>query len=462
MILPLIIFFSVISLIMLSLTEFSDKIVNLVKKKPIRFTSRNFSEYPHYHDILSRYFQYYNHLSYDGKVKFVGRLAKFIDSKDFVGMEKLKVSEEMKVLISASAIQLTFGLDKFLMDYFTTIKIYPRYFYSKLLNAELKGGVSEAGVLMLSWEDFLMGYRFPHDNYNLGLHEMAHVLKINVLKGEEFDEEFSFYLDEWLNIGKVEFNRLQKKNRSLLREYGGTNKHEFFAVCVEHFFENPISFKEKLPDIFNHLCFLLNQDPMNESKDYKLKDHFADEVNKNEKLIPIPKEIKKNYKYHNWHWTYSVMLFGIFIGVLTTILFPSFTVIPISDILKVAFAGAVLAGIIQYPYLVVKNNILKPMDFILYTVFGIMPAVVCLFFITNYLVRIGTIEEDHKIVNIENVGKEVVFSLQDGAYSEYPMIRTIRRSSISDNPPNETPAILKIKFAQGVFGYKFHLKNELI
>ncbi|MDQ3190738.1 MAG: zinc-dependent peptidase [Bacteroidota bacterium] len=447
---------------MLSLTEFRDFILKLFNPKPINNDCYNFSSNPVYHEILSKYFQYYALLSFKGKVKFVGRLTEFIESKQFVGMEKLVVTDEMRVLISASAIQLTFGLDKFKMDYFITVKIYPRYFYSKLLHAELKGGVSEAGVLMLSWEDFLKGYRYPYDNYNLGLHEMAHVLKINVVKGEDFDKEFSYYLDEWLNISKIEFSRLQGKKHSVLREYGGTNKHEFFAVCVEHFFENPLSFKEKLPDIYNHLCFLLNQDPMNSDKDFVLKKHFAEEVNKNKKLVPIPKEIKKNYKYRNWHWTYSVMLFGIFLGIITTILFPSFTIISILDLLKVAVAGAILAAIFQYNYLVRKNNILTPVDFLLYSVFGIMPAVLCLFLLTNFIVNTEVIEERHKIVNGVSVGNEIVFLLEGGAYSNYPMFRTIKQASINATFANNNHSIMKIKFGKGIFGFKTYLTNELV
>ncbi|HET6243182.1 MAG: zinc-dependent peptidase [Bacteroidetes bacterium] len=461
MILPYLVFFAAISLIMLSLTEFRDSILNLVKKKAIQYSSFNFSDYSQYDEILSRYFQYYTNLNKEGKVKFMARLVDFIRLKKFQGMEKLKVTNEMKVLISASAIQLTFGLDEFLLDFFTTIKIYPRYFYSKLLQAEIKGGASNKGVLMISWEDFLKGYKYPHDNYNLGLHEMAHVLKINVLKGKHFDEKFSFYLDEWLKIGKTEFARLQRKNKSLLREYGGTNRHEFFAVCIEHFFENPLSFKEELPDIYNHLCFLLNQDPLNNNSNYMLNVNFLESVNRNARLIPIPKTIKKNYKYHTWHWTYSVMLFGIFLGIITMMLFPSFTIIPIEDLVKIALIGAVLATLFQYRYLVINNNILKPMDFVLYAFFGIMPAVLCLFFLTNFLVSSGIVVEDHKIINIINRGEEIVFQLENDSYGKYPLIRTMKKSSIPDTIYEKGYTTLRIKFGNGIMGYKTHLNNQL-
>ena len=463
MILPHLIFFGLIGLALLGLTTFKTQLLTFFRKRPSKaYPLHSFSNYPHYHEILSRYFQYYAGLNDDGKIKFVNRVAKFINSKSFIGMEKLKVTLEMKVLVSASAIQLTFGLEKYLMNFFKTIKIYPKYFYSNLLHAELKGGASEAGVLMLSWEDFLMGYRYPHDNYNLGLHEMAHVLKINVIKGSDFDEKFSFYLDKWMDIGKNEFQRLRNKNLSLLREYGGTNKHEFFAVCVEHFFENPLSFKEKLPDIYNHLCLLLNQDPTNGTSDYSLKKHFAEDVNKNEKRIPIPNRIKENYKYHDWHWTYSLMLFGIIFGILIIILIASFTIIPVEHLFGVALIGALLAAIVQYRYLVVKNNVFNRFDFALYAVFGIMPTVTSLFLLTNFLVRIETIEENHRFLNVSRQYETVIFNLDDNAYQAYPSVRSMKTSSLPKTFSNTDNTFLKIKFAKGIFGYKYHLENEIL
>jgi MtfA peptidase len=453
-------FFAVLALWMLLLTEWNTGAIafyeSILKKK----NQDDHSEHPSYHKILSRYFRYYITLSPEAKRKFVNRVANFMEHKKFVGMDGLEITEEMKVLISASAIQLTFGLDKYLMDFFTLIRVYPKYFYSKLLHAELKGGASEAGVLMLSWQDFLMGYKYPHDNYNLGLHEMAHVLKINVLRGNDFDEKFSFYLDEWLKIGDQEYRRLQHRDNSLLREYGGTNPHEFFAVCVEHFFENPESFRERLPDIYNHLCFLLNQDPTNEGQDYKLDKNFVEEINKHEELIPIPVEVKKHYKYHNWHWTYTIMLLGIFAGIISTLLLYSFTIIPFFHLLLISLGGAVIAFLVQYRYLVIKNKVFKPADFGIYAAFGIMPVVAGSFLLLNFLIRTSYEVEVYPVEEIGVRQGELFFILKDDVYADNPAVRTLRNGKIYGVGKKE--ALLKITFAKGVFGYKYHLQNELI
>jgi MtfA peptidase len=453
-------FFAILAVWMLLLTEWNTKAIAFYESFFRKRKVPTYEDNPSYQVILSRHIRYYILLSPAAKKKFVNRVANFIQHKKFVGMDGLIITEEMKVLISASAIQLTFGMEKYFMEFFTLIRVYPKYFYSKLLHAELRGGASEAGVLMLSWEDFLMGYKYPHDNYNLGLHEMAHVLKINVLRGSDFDDKFSFYLDEWLEIGAAEFSRLKHKDKSLLRTYGGTNKHEFFAVCVEHFFENPASFRDRLPDIYNHLCFLLNQDPTNESNDYQLSENFVEQVNNRQELIPIPADVKKHYKYHSWHWTYTIMLFGIFAGIISTLLLVSFTIIPLLHLILIAFTGALIAFVIQYRYLVVKNRIFKPADFGIYTAFGIMPAVAGSFLLINFFFRISYEVEVYPVEEIGIRQGELVLVLKENAYADNPSVRTIRNGRF--HGVGKKDALLKITFAKGVFGYKYHLENELI
>ena len=65
------------------------------------------------HTVLSKHFPYYNKLLDIDREKFISRLRKFIDTKIFIIHDK-KGYREMPILISASAVQLTFGLRKFL------------------------------------------------------------------------------------------------------------------------------------------------------------------------------------------------------------------------------------------------------------------------------------------------------------------------------------------------------------
>jgi len=46
----------------------------------------------------------------------------------------------------------------------------------------------------------------------------------------------------------------------MLGSYAATNYQEFWAVCVENFFERPSSLKIQLPELYAAICKLLNQD----------------------------------------------------------------------------------------------------------------------------------------------------------------------------------------------------------
>jgi MtfA peptidase len=457
MVLSYFIFYTCIGLVMLLFTE-GNKSAKIFAQKYFRPKNKDkpFGNV-HYHQILSRHFPYYINLNHEGKMKFLARLTEFINSKTFVGMQDLKVTSKMEVLISASAIQLTYGLKKYLLEYFTVIKVYPHFFYSNFLNAELKGGASESGILMLSWEDFLLGYKHLN-NFNLGLHEMAHVLKINVLKGNDFDDKFSFYMDEWEKIGSSEFNRLRESQQSFLRAYAGTNHQEFFAVCVEHFFENPDTFKEELPDLYNHLCFLLNQDPRNSENNYRLNQNFKALVNKNSSRIPIPKRIKEHYKYHTWHWAYTIMLSGIFAGIMSTFILYTVTLISVMHILLFSAIGGLLAFIVQYRFLVIKNQVFKPADFSLYALFGVMPLVAGLFMSLNFLIRVSYQQESHIISSYTYHAGNLVVNLENEAYSNYTSFRTIKNKDIASVDVNRK---LNLYFAKGVFGYSFLIKKGI-
>jgi Mlc titration factor MtfA (ptsG expression regulator) len=212
--------------------------------------------------LLSSRFPYYRKLDQYHRTKFLRRLLEFIDNKDFIGSGGLTVNDEMIILISASAIQLTFGLKEFGLDHFSKIFIYPKAFFSKISKQYHKGETNLAGAIALSWSDFADGLNKPHDKINLGLHEMAHALRFDKFKSEDYDRFFSKYYDKWHMIALKEFKKIQGNPNSFFREYGGTNFDEFFAVCVEIFFETPAEFKKLYPDIYNHLSILLNQDPL--------------------------------------------------------------------------------------------------------------------------------------------------------------------------------------------------------
>jgi Mlc titration factor MtfA (ptsG expression regulator) len=219
--------------------------------------------------ILSSKFIYYTKLSAEEKKKFLGRTAKFISVKEFIPREGVDITgglDDIKTLISAAAIQATFGLSEYDLPHFTKIFIYPGPYYSNITKHWHKGEANPIGALVFSWKDFKEGYRDEHDKINLGLHEMAHALMLSRVLADGGEEFFNKYFDKWWAVSNVEFQKLEKHQASFFRDYGGTNPEEFFAVCIEHFFEASDEFKLKHPEIYRQTCILLNQDPSGDFK----------------------------------------------------------------------------------------------------------------------------------------------------------------------------------------------------
>lgn len=217
-----------------------------------------------YHKYLSKHNSYYNKLNEKGKSKFIKRTYNFIHDMVYYGKAGVVITEEIKVVIASAAIQLTFGHKEYLFQKFRYIFVYPEPFYSKIFEQYLKGGTYPTGVIAISWSHFLEGYQDDEDGINLGLHEMAHTMLLQLS-----DDQFETYIDEWFTISRKEFLNIKEGNSIMFRSYAGTNRHEFLAVAIECFFEQPKIFKKKLPKIYTGLKVLLNQDPLNDKNNYK-------------------------------------------------------------------------------------------------------------------------------------------------------------------------------------------------
>ncbi|MBX2961015.1 MAG: zinc-dependent peptidase [Cyclobacteriaceae bacterium] len=218
----------------------------------------------HYREILLKYFPYYQRLSREHQNKFEHKLMHFILSKKFIPRQFDAVTDEMKLMIGACAVQLTFGLPQVYLRHFNKILIYPTDYYSSISKRFHKGEVNPAfGAIVLSWKSFVDGYIYPTDSVNLGLHEMAHALRLeNIIHNDEYDffdddlvEKFDSYAYQLCHLPTNDGN-------PFLRPYACANEHEFFAVSVENFFERPAEFKMALPGLYEILSKLLRQDPL--------------------------------------------------------------------------------------------------------------------------------------------------------------------------------------------------------
>lgn len=448
---PQILFFLAVWGIIRLLRKYEDPIFDFYFNRIKWQTEITKDEFYRYAKYLSESSSYFRNLSHDGKAKFVHRVKHVMATKEFEGRQGLHLTERMVVLVSGAIVQVTFGLDRFELSHFTTIRLFPEPFYFRLYEKYLKGGTSKSGVIFLSWADFEEGYSDDYDKYNLGLHEVAHALKLNVTEGDRFDLKFASYLDIWMDISQQEFSRMQEVGEGFLREYASGNMHEFFAVCVEHFFEASEDFKRQLPDIYNHLCVLLNQEPTNPNHDYALPRDFAHSVNKNRALIPVPEKISLSFAYVSSHWAFTITALGFTILWPISLYLASDTIMTTNDFLIITGVFA-LIGIEQW-FWFREKSVMSLKFFPFYLIGGFCSIMLCIFLYLNSNVSFGTSVETYDIeyYRVEH-HIEYVVTLSEDKLAEYPDMRTFSEAGFFYY--TDEPTKVEFNFSNGIMGYR--------
>ncbi|MCX7546851.1 zinc-dependent peptidase [Xanthomarina sp. F1114] len=212
-------------------------------------------------DILEEKFIFYNRLPAKEKKFFENRLSRFITDKEFIGRDGIVVSEEMIVLISATAVMLTFGFRNFYIRSVEVIFIYPSQFYSQTNDAYHKGEYNyRLKALVLSWSHFLEGYDIENDNLNLGIHEFVHAIHLNSMREKHIGA--AIFTDTFYELNELLANSKNLRERMIstgyFREYGLTNQFEFVAVIIETFIETPTEFRSQFPEVYAKTKQMLN------------------------------------------------------------------------------------------------------------------------------------------------------------------------------------------------------------
>ena len=212
-------------------------------------------------EILEHQFQFYKRLNSKEKSYFEHRVMSFIADKDFIGRDGIEISEDIRVLVSATAVMLTFGFRDFYIGLISKIIIYPKAFYSQTNKAYHKGEFNpKFETLVISWEDFKKGFTIGSDNINLGVHEFTHAIHINSMK--ERDVSSTIFSDSFKELSEMlasnEILRNQLLTSDYFRKYAFTNQFEFLAVIIENFIETPQTFKMQFPHVYTKVKQMLN------------------------------------------------------------------------------------------------------------------------------------------------------------------------------------------------------------
>jgi MtfA peptidase len=212
--------------------------------------------------VLQKRFAYFNALGMLGQKRFLARHKKFMRSKIFK-IHTYNGFKEMPILISATAIQLSFGLDEFMLPFYQYIHIYPQEFLGMHPTMRFLEGNVSGNSINISWKHYLEGYDKPHNGQNLGLHEMAHAYySQNFTFDGEKDKCFINGFSSYNTCGNKIFEAEKILSGNLFSDYALKNFQEFWAESVEIFFERPAEMKLQYLELYESMSLLLNQKPV--------------------------------------------------------------------------------------------------------------------------------------------------------------------------------------------------------
>jgi hypothetical protein len=167
------------------------------------------------------------------------------------------------ISLEACRLVLHLGLERYSRVRGVTVVPSP---WSAGAGEKVRAGEAGQSLVKIAWDVARWSAVHPADGYSVVYHEFAHVLDnqdglfdgVPLLRDRRerpaWLRRFRSGLDELRRI-------LRRRQPSALREYGGTDPTEFFAVCTESFFERPRALRRRHPRLYCALARFYHQDP---------------------------------------------------------------------------------------------------------------------------------------------------------------------------------------------------------
>jgi Mlc titration factor MtfA (ptsG expression regulator) len=214
----------------------------------------------------------------------------FIAEKEFSTAHDLTLTDAMIVAIAVQACLPVLNLSLELYRGWVGVIVYPGEFVIRKtvedeagvvheIEHDASGEAWEGGPVVLSWEDAQM--TDGEDAYNVVIHEFAH--KIDMLNGEAdghpplfrrwhapldsnawndvFDHAYDHFCAQVDAVPARRWGRFERE--SLIDPYAADHPSEFFAVCSEALFVQPVAFEREYPELYRLLARYYRQDPAN-------------------------------------------------------------------------------------------------------------------------------------------------------------------------------------------------------
>ena len=217
---------------------------------------------PRWREFLLDNYDHYDRLPPDLRRRFEDDVRVFMAETRVTGIEAA-VTDELRLLVAASAVTLSVGWPDYEWDQLTEVLLYPHSFdrdYS-FESPDLVGQAHGWGTIILSIPALRESFADPDDGYHVGIHEFAHLLELDQTRFDGIPPGLSPEGSrEWTRLMDREMERM-RKGKSVIDDYGAHEPAEFLAVAVEAFFESALELRLRHREVYDVLAGYFRQDP---------------------------------------------------------------------------------------------------------------------------------------------------------------------------------------------------------
>ncbi len=260
--------------------------------------------------LLINHVPYYNSLSVENRKEFQNRVALFFKAHEFMPMGALadqdveatggyfdggssksaqeeekplgRLPADLMLFVASSLVQLTFGMDKWLLKKTDQVVMYPKPFPSPQMPDRYHTNETfiEDKVIMFSAEQLMHYFNLGNRAYCITLHEYANAFQQNYpaikfpdLPGDFWDRVHKVsgfskdYIHQYMNLPAMDevYNDRGEFDGEQANEYRKVQRLNPQHVGVTLFFTHSTMFKEAFPILHQAYCKIFNQDPSQRS-----------------------------------------------------------------------------------------------------------------------------------------------------------------------------------------------------
>lgn len=256
--------------------------------------------------LLINHVPYYQNLSTENRQKFQNRVALFFKANEFMPMGALadqdveatggyfdgggsrsaqnedkplgRLPADLMLFVASSLVQLTFGMDKWLLKKTDQVVMYPKPFPTPQMPDRFHTNETflDDKVIMFSAEQMMHYYTLGKRAYCIGIHEYANAFQQNYpsVKFPDLPSDFwerveqlsgfsKAYLHDYMNLPAMDevYNERGEFDDEQENEYRSVQRlnPQHVGVCL--FFTHNQLFKESMPQLHKAYCKIFKQDP---------------------------------------------------------------------------------------------------------------------------------------------------------------------------------------------------------